>query len=154
MASAGVPSVLEPSGLSRGNPNRPDGLTLFPWSGGKCVVWDYTCRDTLCQSNVGATSQGAGKAAQKAEGQKLANYNNLVMDYNVMPVANETFGAWGQIGMKFIKAIGTRIAEATGEKRSTYFLFQSLGMATQRGNVASVLGMVPSLKKIDELYYI
>ena len=56
--------------------------------------------------------------------------------------------------MKFIKAFGTRIAEATGEKRSTYFLFQSLGMATQRGNVASVLGTVPSVKKLDELYYI
>ena len=71
-----------------------------------------------------------------------------------MSVANETFGAWGPIGMKFIKEIGTRIAEATGEKRSTFFLFQSLSMATQRGNVASVLGTVPSVKKLDELYYI
>ena len=106
LASAGVPSVLEPSGLSRSDLKRPDGLTLFPWSGGKNVVWDFTCRDTLCQSNVMGTASEPGKAAQKAEATKLATYNNLIRDYTVIPVANETMGAWGPLGLKFIKDIG------------------------------------------------
>ena len=52
----------------------------------------------------------------------------------------ETLGSWGSLGKKFITEIGSRIADATGEKRLTYFLFQAISMAAQRGNVASILG--------------
>ena len=69
-----------------------------------------------------------------------------------MPVANETLGSWAPLGLKFMKDTGKRIAEATGEKRSTSFLFQAIGIATQRGNAASVAGTVPSVKKLDEIY--
>ena len=31
MASAGIPSTLKPSGLSRSDGKRPDGLTSVPW---------------------------------------------------------------------------------------------------------------------------
>ena len=72
--------------------------------------------------------------------------------HNVKPVANETLGAWAPIGLQFIKDIGSRICEVSGEKRSTFYLFQSLSMATQRGNVASILGTVPNMKKLDEIY--
>ena len=64
--SAQVAAVLEPNGLSRRDGKRPDGLTLFPWSQRKCVVWDFTCRNTLCARNVNMTSQEASKAAAKA----------------------------------------------------------------------------------------
>ena len=37
----------------------------------------------------------------------------------------ETLGSWGTQGLNFIKDIGSRIAEATGEKRSNYFIFQA-----------------------------
>ena len=69
-----------------------------------------------------------------------------------MPVANETMGSWGQIGLKFIKDLGGRIAERTGEPRATSFLFQTLSMATQRGNAASVMGTLPNNKKLDEIF--
>ena len=71
-----------------------------------------------------------------------------------MPVANETLGSWAPLGLKFIKDIGSRIAEMTGEKRSTSYLFQSIGIATQRGNASSIAGTVPTVKKLDEIYYL
>ena len=152
LATAGVPSIVEPPGLSRGDGKRPDSLTLFPWSGGKSVVWDFTCRDTLAQSYVGETSLEAGKAAEKAEDFKMDLYSNLIRDYTVVPVAGETLGAWGKQGLKFIQEIGSRITMATGKKNATYYLFQSLSMAIQRGNVASILGTSPKIEFLDEIY--
>ena len=38
MASANVPSRLEPSGLYRSDGNRPDGVTMTPWSNGRLLV--------------------------------------------------------------------------------------------------------------------
>ena len=76
------------------------------------------------------------------------------MDYNVIPIVNETLGAWGPMGLKFVKEVGSRIGEATGEKKATYYLFQTLSMATQRGNVASILGTAPNMKKMDEIFYL
>ena len=66
----------------------------------------------------------------------------------------ETLGSWAPMGLKFVQEIGSRIADAIGDKRSTSFLFQSIGIATQRGNAASIAGTVPSAKRLDELYYL
>ena len=70
------------------------------------------------------------------------------------PVAMETMGSWGPSGLAFVKEIGQRIADATGEKRSTSFLFQSIGLAAQRGNIASVRGSVPNARSLEELFYL
>ena len=69
-----------------------------------------------------------------------------------MPIATETMGAWGQMAVKFIQDLGSRIAEATGEERSTSFIFQSIGMAIQRGNAMSVLGTIPNTKDLYEIF--
>ena len=42
---AGLPSVLEHPGLDRGDGSRPDGIAVFPFSGGRSLVWDCTCVD-------------------------------------------------------------------------------------------------------------
>ena len=154
LASGGVPAILEPTGLSRRDGKRPDGMTLFPWSNGRCVVWDFTCRDTLARSHTTATSKEAGKAAEQAESTKTTTYSDLIGSYDFIPVAMETLGSWGPQGKKFVEAIGDRIALATGEKRAKYFLFQAISMATQRGNVISVMGTVPNSRKMDEIYYL
>ena len=154
LATSGTPAVLEPAGLSRTDGKRPDGLTLYPWSGGRSVVWDYTCRDTLAQSHVAGTAKKAGSAALQAEDTKNALYQELTANYSVIPVAMETLGSWGPQGLKFIKEIGSRIAEATGEKRSKYFIFQAISMAVQRGNVSSILGTIPDAKKMEEVFYL
>ena len=66
----------------------------------------------------------------------------------------ETFGAWGPQGATLIKTLGKMIQEKTKEKRSTFFLFQSISMAVQRGNAASVLGTARPGEKLDEIYYL
>ena len=154
LGSAQVPAIREPPGLVRSDFKRPDGLTLYPWSQGKSLVWDFTCSDTLAPSHVTATSSEAGKSASQSERNKLRHYEELTGNYIVMPVAVETMGPWGQIGLKFIKDLGSRIADVTGENRSTSFLFQSLSMAIQRGNAISVLGTTPNTKNLDELFYL
>ena len=154
LGSAQVAAVTEPPGLTRDDGRRPDGLTLFPWSQGRCLVWDYTCRDTLAPSNTNLTSQGAGKAASKAEKDKMTHYLDLCTTYIVTPVAMETLGSWGPSGLKFVKEVGKKISDSTGEKRSTSFLFQAISIAVQRGNAASIRGTVPSLKSLNEIYYL
>ena len=155
LGSAQVPSIREPPGLSRQDGKRPDGLTLLPWSNGRSLVWDFTCSDTLAPSHLASTSQEAGKSALQAQNKKMSHYVHLATSgYIVMPVAMETLRSWAPMGLKFVQEIGSRIADATGDKRSTTFLFQSIRIATQRGNVASIAGTVPSAKRLDELYYL
>ena len=47
LSAAGMPSMLEPSGLCHGNRKRPDGMTVFPYSRARCLIWDATCINTL-----------------------------------------------------------------------------------------------------------
>ena len=47
LTSVNVPSLLEPSGLSRSDGKRLDRVTVTPWSSGKPLVWDATCPDTF-----------------------------------------------------------------------------------------------------------
>ena len=89
IASSGTPAMVEPRGLMDDD-KRPDGLTLYPWSGGKSVCWDFTCRDSLCQSHVSGTSKEAGNAAKQAESLKLRHYEELTQNFTVIPVATET----------------------------------------------------------------
>ena len=152
VGSAQATSITEPPGLARSDGKRPDGLTLFPWEKGRCLVWDFTCRDTLASCYVSSTSQEAGSAAAKAEKDKMVHYLELTSTFTVMPVATETLGSWGPSGLKFLTEIGSRIAAHTGEKRSTSHLFQRIGVAIQRGNVASIRGTVPNTKILTEIY--
>ena len=154
LSSADIPSRLEPQGLSRKDGKRPDGMTLFPYKEGRCLVWDVTVVDTLACSHIKDTAKSPGAAATKAEKIKFAKYEEIKKSYHMIPIAIETFGAWGPEGLSFIKNIGQKIKQLTGNKRSTFFLFQSISMAIQRGNAASILGTVKSGKKLDEIYYL
>ena len=71
-----------------------------------------------------------------------------------MPIAAETYGAWGPQGRKIVKEIGKRIQEVTGEKRSTFYLFQSISIAIQRGNAACIIGTAPSSEGLEEVFEI
>ena len=154
LSSADIPSRLEPPGLSRKDGKRPDGMTLFPYKEGKSLVWDFTCIDTMANSYLKETSKQAGAAAEKAEKSKLSKYEEICKDYYMVPIAIETLGAIGHEGACLIKDIGKKIQDLTGEKRSTFFLYQSISMAVQRGNAASILGTVRSGEKLDEIFYL
>ena len=81
-----------------------------------------------------------GSAAAGREDKKVEKYSNLSENYHFVPVGIETYGAYGPQGLKLIKKIGKKIQEAIGEKLSTFYLMQSISMAIQRGNAASVRG--------------
>ena len=53
-----------------------------------------------------------------------------------------------------IKDIGYRIVESTGEKKSTSYLMQTIGMAIQRGNSSCIWETVVDSRKLDEIYYL
>ena len=60
----------------------------------------------------------------------------------------------GKRGCDIFRDIGCRIAAATGEPRSTQFLFQRLNIVIQRGNAASVVGTVYNDCCIDDVFYL
>ncbi|KAJ4437772.1 hypothetical protein ANN_13710 [Periplaneta americana] len=71
LTSCGIPSPLEPPGISRADGKRPDGLTLMPWSREKSLIWDSTCVDTLAPSHLPNTSRRAASAAELSEKNSL-----------------------------------------------------------------------------------
>ncbi|KAJ4429205.1 hypothetical protein ANN_26208 [Periplaneta americana] len=73
LTSCGIPSLLEPPGISRADGKRPDGLTLIPWSRGKSLIWDSTCVDTPTPSHLPNTSRRAASAAELAVKKKSIN---------------------------------------------------------------------------------
>ena len=69
-------------------------------------------------------------------------------------LAHETMGSWAPDSLKFLKDLGSRITESTGEKRARSFLFQSLSMNLQRGNALCVMGTVAHHRKLEEIYHL
>ena len=137
--AAGVPSWLEPVGLNTSNQTRPDGITVFPFSNGKSLCWDATCRDTFAKYAINETTLTASAAANKAEDQKRKFYRQLESRYRFEPLAVETTGAIGKSSSKLIAEIGKRIALRSGDKRETAWLRQRISMAIMRGNSSAIL---------------
>ena len=152
LVQAKIPAINEPSNLSRHDGKRPDGLTLTTWKNGKCLIWDVTVADTVCQTYVEQCSKKAGAAAEAREAGKTSKYTTLSESYWFTPIGLETFGSWGSEGLKIVKEIGKKVIEETGEKRSTFFLFQSISIAIQRGNASCILGTVPHSEGLDEIF--
>ena len=149
LQSANVAAVREPPGLLRTDAKRPDGATLVPWSRGRCLVWDATCPDTLAPSYLQRSAAQSGAAAALAEVKKQTKYANLTTAHEFVPVAIETLGSWGAMGLIFVNEVGRRITAVSGDSRATAFLKQRLAMAVQRGNAAAVLGTLGSQQPDD-----
>jgi hypothetical protein len=138
LASAEVPSTLEPPGLCLADDKRPDGLTLFPWSRGKSLVWDFTCVHRLAPSYRRTASAPGAVIAASAEEKKGSKYQGLERDYIVQPIAVETLGGLGPSTLAFLVELGRRIATSSGNQRAAEFLRQRIGIAVQAGNAACV----------------
>ena len=137
MTSANIPSRLEPTGMTRDDGKRPDGATLIPWKTGKPLVWDVTCRHPLSTSYIDTATGRSGAVAERAECEKQVKYSSLGSRYFFQPVAVETTGGMGPGTLTFVKDLGHRIFQTTGELRSTEYLLQRLSVAIQRGNAIS-----------------
>jgi hypothetical protein len=143
MLRAQVPSCKEPAGLSRSDGKRPDGVSLIPWSRGRCVTWDVTSPDTLAPSHLPSSATQAGSAAARAEAAKTLKYAALATTHVFVPLAFETLGAWGAEANAFVSELGRRMRAVTGDPRETAFLRQRLSVAIQRGNAIACRGSIP-----------
>ena len=77
LQKAGLPSVIEPPDLDKGDGSRPEGITVFPLSGGRSLVWDFTCDDTFAGVHLNRSAMEAGTAANRAEERKLRKHAAL-----------------------------------------------------------------------------
>ena len=112
------------------------------------------CCGHIADTYVPANSKSPGKAAERAEKSKLVLYEELCKDFIFTPIAVETLGTWGQLGLSLIKEIGRKLCNVTGERRSSFYLFQRISIAIQRDNATSVIGTVGSTSKLDEIFYL
>ena len=142
LKSSHTPSYIEPYGLNRGDGKRPDGITIFPFSQGKCLCWDATCVNTFGESVINETAIESGQAAAKAENSKRSKYPELVQRYKFEPIAIETSGVFGPSTRNIVHEIGKRITDKTGDKRETLWLKQRLNIAIQKGNALSIISSV------------
>ena len=124
MASAGIPSTLKPSGLSRSDGKRPDGLTSVPWTHGRSLVWDVTVPDTLAPSYRPIAVTKTGGVAARAESQKEIKYHQLALSYLFSPIAIESLGAVGPKSWTFLVDLGRRIKMYSGENKHFRTLFK------------------------------
>lgn len=139
LTSAGIPSILEPVGLDRGDGKRPDGITIFPYRHGRCLVWDATCTDTFSQRALVPSATQPGTAANAAEEKKVEKYRELSNRYLFTPIAVETAGVIGSRSLPFLRGLASRIATARDDPREAPWLFQRISLAIIRGNAFSVL---------------
>jgi hypothetical protein len=139
LQSAGLPSILEPAGLDRGDGKRPDGMTIFPYSNGRCLVWDATCVDTFASTNIINSAVNPSSAAEAAEGAKKQKYHVIGDNYHFEPLAFETTCVFGPSTLNLVNDLGRRLKAEMGDPRETLWLKQRLGMAILRGNALCVL---------------
>ena len=74
LAAASCATLLEPTGLSRSDGKRPEGVTVLPYERGLPLAWDATITYTCAQSYVQVTAVHAGAAAAAAEKHKKSKY--------------------------------------------------------------------------------
>jgi len=130
-------TILRPPGLLRGNDKRPDGTTLIPLSGGRPMLWDFTCSDTLAPSHLSKISVLAGAAAVETQVKKNTKYSNFIHWHIFIPVAIETLGLWGPRYIELVDALASRLLEASQDPRSQFILRQRIDIVVQRGNAVN-----------------
>ena len=151
LVSGGVSSILEKVGVCQEDAKWPDGMTLIPWEDVRPLLWDFTSCNTLAQSHRARAERGPGVVANFAEDQKCRKYTSLTPSYIFTPVCIESLGAWGDNAKAFIRKIGRRVKEVSGEPRSISFLIQRFALDVQRGNATSVLGTIPASRDWSEV---
>ena len=139
LASANIPSRLEPSNLYRADGKCLDGVTLVPWSNWRFLVWDAKCVDTFCDSHKSTAAREAGGATAHAETGKAKKYAHLDHAYLFQPVAFETCGTVGPESMLSLRHLGKHLRFVTGEPSSFAYLLQCLFVAIQVGNMISMI---------------
>ena len=93
-------------------------------------------------------TRGPNAVAAMAEEKKEVNFNCLTV-----PVDMETPDAIGLKSLIFLKDIGRKIKQHTGEEKTLHYMLQQLAVAVQRGNALAVLGAVGSSSSQDKPFF-
>ena len=136
--TASLHFILEPVGLDRGDGTRPDGVTSFPFKGGKALACDAICTDSFSSCNPYSTILNHGSASSAVEDLKRRKYSQHVADFEFVPVAVVTSGIIGSAGCSPIIDIGRRISRATNDPRQMSYIFQQISVAIIRGNTLAI----------------
>jgi len=123
----------EPSGLSRSDSKRLDGLTLIPWRAGRSLTRDVTVSCTTADSYLEASSREAGAAAELAASNKVVKYAGLSSQGEFVPIVVESHGPINRDALQFLGELGRRLVETTGDVRAS-FLLQRISVVVQRFN--------------------
>ena len=124
--------------LDRSDGRRPDGVTYFPFKGGKALAWYATCTDWFAASHLCSTILNPGSASRAAEGLKRQKYFQLVEDFELVLVAVETFGIIGSAGCSLLTDIGRCISRATNYSRQMSYILQQISVTIIRGNALAM----------------
>ena len=141
--------MLEPSGLSRGDGKRPDGMTLIPWQGGKNITWDVTVTDTVADSYLHLSAACAGSAAEGAASRKETKYAGLDYSYTFIPLAFETYGPINDKGTKFLQELGRRLRTISDDPHESAFLRQRISITLQRFNAIAFSDIFTSASETE-----
>lgn len=68
-----IPFHLEPVSLSRYDGKRPDVTTLIPWKQGRCLVWNFSCPNTIARSHSVQSAKLAGSVIATAKEKRKGN---------------------------------------------------------------------------------
>ena len=100
---------------------------MVPWKNGKLLLWDATCPDTFAPSHSSLASGEAGAVA--AQVRKHSKYCHLDSSYTFVPVAIETSGAVGTRSTEFLRELGYRLRQATGEVKASMYIYTSCNVS-------------------------
>eukprot|EP00731_Ephydatia_muelleri_P010723 Em0005g1309a len=87
---------------------------------------------TFAPSYSTIAAQQVGAVAQQAEDKKMQKYKHLDSCHFFTPVAIETTGVFGPRTNDFLKELGHRLRQVSGEANSFSYLTQRLSVAIQR----------------------
>ena len=115
------------------------GASLVPWKGGKILVWDVTCPDTLAPSYAALAVHKLGAVAVEAEYRKTLKCGVLPSSCSFIPIVVETLGAIGSEARHFLTDVARHIEKEYEDKSALQHLLQRISISVQRGNAVSVL---------------
>jgi hypothetical protein len=111
LVSTNVLAMLEPTLLCRDDGKRRDDLTELPRANGRCLVWAFTCLDTLAVSHLNRAVTSPGAVANDAENRTSTKYSSLDAQYSFVPVAVETLSAPGEEALAFFRDLAVSASQ-------------------------------------------
>ena len=104
----------------------------------------------MAPSHLSTAEGGPGLVAAEAESEKRKKCSFLGAKYFFVPVSCESLGVFGAEMLFFLKDLGHRLHQTTGDSQSYQFLLRRLSVAIQRGNSTFVFGTLSSFDGLDD----